>query len=464
MEIEQGRRAIFPHLDRILAKAVHGSAQFVRDLVNRPWLTNKEALGDIASVLQKHFDKCVHDKKWEGLTADAIAVHKLDALLTLAQFSEGRSCCTLWIGCPTIPIQLLSAVQLRMKSFLGEGWLCPEVDDTVEIIGRIDNVAREARTIAQHVRTKQTVDWTAVHRTINDHRHHRTEAQLLGSWDWKALCRAADREEVDSLVSFMQEQLNEHSTVRRPSNGIPSEAEGDRPTFVLRAEPKEGRPKLSEADTERLNVYLKSDSTGEIDISQARLLTEASGTELCSLQPGGSDLAPVALSEILKDFILAVRQELCLESSLRSIPAVALTKVLTMRLMPSDNFILEHFSYVSFRDPTTGPKKMTKVKGLYRDMYALQASKDYWAPIETIDDLGSVMEGLEIAVWRMLHSSLISGEEVAALWAQTKAIWVQHGGRARIVTLTEAIRVRLEEHVQAIRRAASVGTHTVPSM
>lgn len=78
---------------------------------------------------------------------------------------------------------------------------------------------------------------------------------------------------------------------------------------------------------------------------------------------------------------------------------------------------------------------MTKVKGLYRNMYALQASKDCWAPIDTVGNLnlGNIMEGLEIAGRRMLHPSTMSGDKVAALWAKTKAMWVETMERSSCV-------------------------------
>lgn len=133
-------------------------------------------------------------------------------------------------------------------------------------------------------------------------------------------------------------------------------------------------------------------------------------------------------------------------------------------MIPSGNFVSEHFGFVTWKDPTIGPRRISKVKGLYRHMYALQAKRDMWAPIESIEDLSNVIEGLQSAARRIMHPSILSGDDLAALRGQIKHVCIEHGVRARIGTLTEAVKARLEGYVQMIRRRATSSTVEVPPL
>lgn len=107
---------------------------------------------------------------------------------------------------------------------------------------------------------------------------------------------------------------------------------------------------------------------------------------------------------------------------------------------------------------------MTKVKGLHRDMYAMEAERHVWFPIWTIDDLSNVLEGLYAAVRRLLHPSVMSAEDLMAMWAEVKDVCVTSGGRVMISELVVLVRIRLEEHCSSVRRKEAGTPEDVPKL
>lgn len=79
----------------------------MHEIVEEEWLTNAEAIGDLARRLSQNFEVCEKREAWKHLSDREVAIHKLDALLTLAKFKAGRNDGTRWMGCPALPSQLL---------------------------------------------------------------------------------------------------------------------------------------------------------------------------------------------------------------------------------------------------------------------------------------------------------------------------------------------------------------------
>lgn len=102
-------------------------------------------------------------------------------------------------------------------------------------------------------------------------------------------------------------------------------------------------------------------------------------------------MTPISFTSIGKEYVLTVREELYKENLLRIVAEVALTKLLTLPIGPSDKFVFEIFGLVVYKDPSEAPTALFTFKGLKRDMQLRKTRKDTWNPVESIEDLGNLV-------------------------------------------------------------------------
>lgn len=103
-------------------------------------------------------------------------------------------------------------------------------------------------------------------------------------------------------------------------------------TVTFWREPKEGRPKISKKDEVFLNGYLGRDVANQIDLNETHLLTEETGMEIWVLQAGADNLKSLTSTVHFKSLVTAVRAEMSPAIALHQIPAVAIAKVLSLRI------------------------------------------------------------------------------------------------------------------------------------
>lgn len=125
----------------------------------------------------------------------------------------------------------------------------------------------------------------------------------------------------------------------------------------------------------------------------------------------------------------AIRAEISLTTALRQIPAVAIAKMLSLRISKGEKFFLEHFGHVLWRD-IDHPVYLSKIKTSLGDILVTKARKDIWAKIETITDLANAMTGLLSIVERMLHSTIICSSALRRMWQTLEQAHNMYGGFA----------------------------------
>lgn len=172
-------------------------------------------------------------------------------------------------------------------------------------------------------------------------------------------------------------------------------------------------------------------------------------------QPGGNDLARVSFPAIGKDFIGAVRDEMYKENSLRLVPEVALTKLLTLRMRTSDGLRLELFGGVAFKDISDETPDFVKVQAATRNILTRKAKNHRWISVETMPQLWDVIEGVALAAKRLHHTTVLSWVQVIELGLMLKGAHFTHGGATSVKGLFRTFIYRLSEHAEAVRRAVN---------
>ncbi len=234
--------------------------------------------------------------------------------------------------------------------------------------------------------------------------------------------------------------------------------------IVVQKEPKEGASRLSTAEKEKLESFIIRGATNEISISEARILTEAAGSMIVALQPGGRDLSPVSMPHLAKEFIFSVREELYRENSLRMVPEVALAKLLTLRMGTNDNFVFEFFGHVAFKDNSEDPTGLMVIKGVSRDVQARKARKDAWMMVRKVEHIENIIQGMARAARHLLHPSILSHTELIELGYVIKAAYEDYGGRTSIAGLFSAFKTRMVEHAALVRARVSGSGKEIPSL
>lgn len=181
------------------------------------------------------------------------------------------------------------------------------------------------------------------------------------------------------------------------------------------------------------------------------------------LQAGADDFKSLASTEHFKSLVTAIRAEVSPITALRQIPAVAIAKVLSMRISRGEKFFLEHFAYVLWRD-TDHAVYLGKIKTSLGDILVTKARKDVWTRIETINDLSNAMTGLISIVERLINPTMLCSGALRRMWHTLERVHNAYGGFADIEEMLEIAMVRLEEHCRDVRNKVLGTLYTVPQL
>ncbi len=383
------------------------------------------------------------------------------------QFHDGRQGDTTWLGCPAVPEQMLTLCRRRIAEHFPE-WEEPDIDHTVALIAEIAQMGVELRNVNQSISLggKMSNEANATN-LVGRERRLRARAQLLGGREWKSLCKAAGHENLESMTTTIREYVQNTDRVNHSGKNRTiawEDRSGMVPQLMVKREPKADESKLTEAQAEKLEGYLRRGATIEITIDDASLLTDMAGSMLRAMQPGGRDLAPVSMTPVAKEYIMAVREELYTENSLRMVPEVALAKLLTLNMGGNDNFVFEFFGHVAFKDTCEDPTGLMTIKGVSRDIQARKARKHVWMLVRRIEHLENIIQGIARAAKHMHHPSILSYMEIIELGYIIKAAYEKHAGYTQVNGLFSAFKIRMVEHAASVRAKASGTGGEVPPL
>lgn len=449
----------FPDLDRILAKAYPNAETFVANWEATGWAVNEEALGALATATQAEFAVPLTVQSWIGMTTMEKAVDRLRILLEKAiEGEEGILGGTMWLGSPALPVQLLATLQRKVASKTPQ-WVPPVGDRTVELLGEISRAGVDARVISQAVALGLMVDWNKADDVSARLGRAKATANLIregNGWTWKELCTAAGHEGVESRMMELNEFRAGQAAARNTEKGHGrlDAAKGDQRTSIVVTTPREDAPKLTDAETEELEEILRRGASNEIDVAKCKLLTEMVGTGISHFQPGGRDLGPLAMSQVAKNFVHRIREELYGVNSLRCVPEIALVKLLALRFGDSDMFIYELFGHIAYRDSSEDPPLHMTVKGVSRDIQVVRARKDVWMNVRSMADLDTVIHGMAQAAKRMLHPTVLSHRELEEFGDMLRHAYEEWGGCTLVTGLFSTLKARLAEHAATMRSIA----------
>lgn len=166
---------------------------------------------------------------------------------------------------------------------------------------------------------------------------------------WTKLTRAEGFKSLEHMMEAFDEQLRSESLSHR---GYETQMCAPSIRVIDQQSTQVGAPMLTQEDIDTIAALTGecNDGSRSIGLNTVELLMRASGAELSNIEPGSDDIPPLRCSQLLKEYIMRVREEMCEPGSLRFIPEVTLLKVLTLRMAKSDAFYLEYFGLLYYRD------------------------------------------------------------------------------------------------------------------
>lgn len=220
----EAQKLIFPNLDAVLAKTLSTPFQFVSTVVESEWFTNASAIGPVADTVQAILNDTGVKEKMEDLTAQQIAVQKFDALLTLAQFRDGRKGNISWLGSPRFPEQFFRAVQLRVAAMSSPVWRCPPEEFIIGIVRETADIWALARATTKKISSTGQMEWSEVDSLMRRARQLKANVELDvvdGGRTWKEVCNSAGGGNLDDIMTMILEQRREREMHRALWAGTP---------------------------------------------------------------------------------------------------------------------------------------------------------------------------------------------------------------------------------------------------
>lgn len=157
------------------------------------------------------------------------------------------------------------------------------------------------------------------------------------------------------------------------------------------------------------------------------------------------------MSSELRGFMTKAREALCPTDSIRSFPEAALAKLVTLRMGPNDNFLLEALGPLAVKDAYSSHGATKTVSILGAPMEITQAGKELFCPLDSIHDLSNVIDGLADAVQYLLHPSIMNHAQLRKLGSMLETGWMNRAGHMEVRALVDVLKVRLAEHAVAVR-------------
>lgn len=461
---------VFPELDRILARAQPNALQFCLTVANSSWISSKVYSGGIGEQMERALAFGKEKGVWDSIDTNVRAIHTVDLLLTCVVGANNRDKCTLWIGCPTIPDQLLGIIQKHVRESEPE-WTPPPPTATMSLTERMDSVARHVRLIYAQVRANPKPSLTTIQGAIDAYNdlEDETAAHPMCTWDW--LLKTTDLGELPGQVKVLTKHAKSMTSEllqSKPQTGMTAESLQASALLaaqlqsISRAEYGPDRPRLSPSDEQLLASAIQAGGTKSITLENVHLLVHATGAEMNRIQPAGPDLSPLATSDALKAHIAAVRQELCAHFSLFNFSEAGLLRLATLRLDPSSCFFLELFGCLVERSTDLSPRQRRPFGKIH---HAVEAARpDTWIEYGSVEDIDTSIDGFCLAASKLLHPTVLDTRDFRAAWMDLKYLYYHNGGHVDPYLFGDAIRLRLSEHSRTLAARAKSSEVVVPSI
>lgn len=138
--------------------------------------------------------------------------------------------------------------------------------------------------------------------------------------------------------------------------------------------------------------------------------------------------------------------------SLRIIPLVALSKLMTLHWRTTDNFKLEIFGFVVSKDITDEHRLMMTVKSCMRDIHAQRARKDFLKIPSTMNELDSIFLGILRETRMLVSPLLLDPQEVVDLHGKLREFYYDYGDMADVSLLMSVLKNRSCEHACSLHK------------
>ena len=170
----------------------------------------------------------------------------------------------------------------------------------------------------------------------------RVSAELMLGMIWKALCGAAESENLESKVNA----LIDDTVDERVRNGQHTADNNSGRQKIVIPHQRDDSCKLIEHEISELNFFLGHSASNQITFHRTNLLMEAVSSATVALQSRRYDIAPLGMPQSVKEYVAARQVEMYGEKNLRHLPHVTLAKLMAMKMAASDRFLIELFGSV----------------------------------------------------------------------------------------------------------------------
>lgn len=246
--------------------------------------------------------------------------------------------------------RFLGVAQIEIQSADENGWKRPALRLAVMLAEGIANFGVLANSVSEMSSIELRTNSTQFNSILDDKRKIKRMARNMGAGTLQELCKVTSMGDLDEMIIDIEESFKSMQSSRR-SGGSSGRSVADRQTpIMLEREKRVEEANISKADIQKLDEITRDKATSIIEISDVNLLVLCMGSTLTSMQKGRRDLKGVSMSRQLLGYLTKAWEALCPTDSMRAFLEAALARLLTLKMWPNDNLLLEEFGPLAVKD------------------------------------------------------------------------------------------------------------------